>query len=50
MAGDYVCFSAGEASRKYLRLVWELDKILSQKSEASGHMWSLMLFAGCSEK
>jgi hypothetical protein len=49
MAGDYVCFLAGEASRKYLRLVWELDKILSQRSETSGHVWILSCLLGALE-
>jgi hypothetical protein len=42
-------FSTGEASRKYIRLVWELDKILSQRPETSGHVWSISCLLGALE-
>jgi hypothetical protein len=49
MAGDHVCISTGEAPRKYLRPIWELDKILSQRPKTFGHMWSLGYLLGALE-
>jgi hypothetical protein len=46
MAGDHVCFPISEAPRKYFRFVWELDKILSQRPEAFGHVWSISCLLG----
>jgi hypothetical protein len=49
IAGDHVCISSGEASRKYLKPIWELDKILSQRPKTLGHVWSLGSLLGALE-